>query len=85
VGICCADHATPSIRKKLALTSPASGGRLVGIVRLQTKRHGVNNKKYVLIFRDLKDANVGIKTVDTICFVEAPGRLPRSGPDFYCS
>jgi hypothetical protein len=26
-GIRCADHATPSIRKKLALTSPTSGGR----------------------------------------------------------
>jgi hypothetical protein len=41
VGIRCADHATPSIRKKLALTSPTSGGRSVGIVRLRTKRHGV--------------------------------------------
>jgi hypothetical protein len=37
VGIRCTDHATPSIRKKLALTSPTSGGRLVGIVRLRTK------------------------------------------------
>jgi hypothetical protein len=25
----CADHATPSIRKKLALTSPTGGGRSV--------------------------------------------------------
>jgi hypothetical protein len=40
-GICCADHATPSIRKKLALTSPTSGGRSVGIVRLRTEGHGV--------------------------------------------
>jgi hypothetical protein len=40
-GIRCADHATPSIRKKLALTSPTSGGLLVGIVRLRTKGHGV--------------------------------------------
>jgi hypothetical protein len=38
---CCADHATPSIRKKLALTSPTSGGRSVCIVRLRTKSHGV--------------------------------------------
>jgi hypothetical protein len=38
VGIRCADHATPSIRKSwLALTSPTSGGRSVGRVRLQTK------------------------------------------------
>jgi hypothetical protein len=37
VGIRCADHATSSIRKKLALTSPTSGGRSVGIVRLRTK------------------------------------------------
>jgi hypothetical protein len=40
-GIRCADHATPSIRKKLALTSPTSGGLSVGIVRLRTKGHGV--------------------------------------------
>jgi hypothetical protein len=40
-GIRCADHVTPSIRKKLALTSPTSGGRSVGIVRLRTKGHGV--------------------------------------------
>jgi hypothetical protein len=40
-GIHCADHVTPSIRKKLALTSPTSGGRSVGIVRLRTKGHGV--------------------------------------------
>jgi Mg/Co/Ni transporter MgtE len=37
VGIRCADHATPSIRKNLALTSPTSGGRSVSIVRLLTK------------------------------------------------
>jgi hypothetical protein len=37
----CADHATAPIRKKLALTSPTSGGRSVGIVRLRTKGHGV--------------------------------------------
>jgi hypothetical protein len=42
VGIRCADHATPSIRKKkLAPTSPTSGGRSVGIARLWTKGHGV--------------------------------------------
>jgi hypothetical protein len=28
-----ADHVAPSIRKKLAITSPTSGGRSVGIVR----------------------------------------------------
>jgi hypothetical protein len=37
VGIRCADHATPYIRLKLALTSPTSGGRSVGTVRLRTK------------------------------------------------
>jgi hypothetical protein len=37
VGIRCADHATPLYPLKLALTSPTSGGRSVGIVRLQTK------------------------------------------------
>jgi hypothetical protein len=33
----CADHVTPSISKKLALTSPTSGGRSAGIVRLRAK------------------------------------------------
>jgi hypothetical protein len=41
VGIRHADHVAPSIRKKLALTSPTSGGRSVGIVRSQTQDHGV--------------------------------------------
>jgi predicted metalloprotease len=42
VGIRCADHATPSIRKKkLALTSPTSGGRSVGIGGFRTKSQGV--------------------------------------------
>jgi hypothetical protein len=31
------DHATLFMHKKLALTSPRSGGRSVGIVRLRTK------------------------------------------------
>jgi hypothetical protein len=37
VGIRHADHAAPSIHKTLALTSPTSGCRSVGIVRSQTK------------------------------------------------
>jgi hypothetical protein len=37
LGIRCADHATPLYPQKLALTSPTSSGRLVGIVRLRTK------------------------------------------------
>jgi hypothetical protein len=37
VEIRCADHATPIYPQKLALTSPKSDGRSVGIVRLQTK------------------------------------------------
>jgi hypothetical protein len=37
MGIHCADHATLSIDKKLALTSPTSGGHSVGIVRSRTK------------------------------------------------
>jgi hypothetical protein len=40
-GIRCADHATPSIRIKLALTLLTSGGRSVGVVCLRTKGHGV--------------------------------------------
>jgi hypothetical protein len=37
VGICHADHVTLLYLQKLALTSPTSGGRSVGIVRLRTK------------------------------------------------
>jgi hypothetical protein len=32
-----ADHVAPSIRKKLAITSPTSGGRSVGVVRSRTQ------------------------------------------------
>jgi hypothetical protein len=37
VGIRYADHVAPSIRKKLAITSPTSGVRSVGIVRSRTQ------------------------------------------------
>jgi hypothetical protein len=37
VGIGRADHATPSTRKKLVLTSSTSGSRSVGIVRSRTQ------------------------------------------------
>jgi hypothetical protein len=37
VGIRHADHVAPSIRKKLATTSPTIGGRSVGIVRSRTQ------------------------------------------------
>jgi hypothetical protein len=56
-GIRCADHATPSIRKKLALTSPTSGGRSVDIVRLRTKGHVVSLSlfpSFLLIFVGLQ-------------------------------
>jgi hypothetical protein len=37
VGIRHADRVAPSIRKKLAITSPTSGGRSVGTVRSRTQ------------------------------------------------
>jgi len=37
VGTRCADHVTPLYPQKLALTSPTSGGRSVGIVCVRTK------------------------------------------------
>jgi hypothetical protein len=37
VGICHADHVAPSVSKTLAMTSPTSGGRSVGIVRSRTQ------------------------------------------------
>jgi hypothetical protein len=58
-GIRCADHATSSIRKKLALTSPTGGGRSVGIVRLRTKGHEVQfsslqNHEEIICYRKQK-------------------------------
>jgi hypothetical protein len=37
MGICRADYATSLYQQKLALTSPTSGGRWVGMVRSRTK------------------------------------------------
>jgi hypothetical protein len=37
IGIRHADHVAPSIRKKLAITSPTSGGRPIGTVRSRTQ------------------------------------------------
>jgi len=37
VGTRCANHVTPLYPQKLALTSPTSGGRSVGMVRSRTK------------------------------------------------
>jgi hypothetical protein len=37
VGIRCSIHVTPLYPQKLALSSPAGGGRAVGIVRSRTK------------------------------------------------
>jgi hypothetical protein len=45
MGIRCADHATPAIRKKLALTSLTCDGHSVGVVRLRTKA-----TKFSLVF-----------------------------------
>jgi hypothetical protein len=45
VGIRCADHETHLYLQKLALTSPPSSGRSVGVVRLRTKA-----QEFVLFF-----------------------------------
>jgi hypothetical protein len=37
-----ADHATSLYPQKLTVSSPATDGRTVGIVRLQTKGHGLS-------------------------------------------
>jgi hypothetical protein len=37
MGIHCSDHVTPLYPQRLALTSPTSGGRSVGIVRSRTQ------------------------------------------------
>jgi hypothetical protein len=50
VGIRCADHATPLYPQRLAQTSPTSGGRSVGIVRLRTTA-----KEFSFFFYILRD------------------------------
>jgi hypothetical protein len=45
LGIRHTDHVAPSIRKKLAITSPTSGGRSVGVVRSRTQ-----TMEFVFIF-----------------------------------
>jgi hypothetical protein len=50
VGISCADHATPSIRKKLALTSPTTCGRSVSTVRLRPKATEFSLLKLLLTY-----------------------------------
>jgi hypothetical protein len=56
VEIYSADHATPSINKKSALTSPTIGGRSVGIVHLRTKPRSYS---FIDFFRDY------LRSVDT--------------------
>jgi hypothetical protein len=55
VGIRHADHVATSIRKKLAITSPTSGGRSVGIVRSRTQTMEFSFLVYVgILLDDLK-------------------------------
>jgi hypothetical protein len=46
LGICRADHATPFYPLKLALTSPTSGCRSVGVVRTRTKATELVRQRY---------------------------------------
>jgi hypothetical protein len=49
VGIRRADHVAPSIRKKMAVTSPTNGGRSVDIVRSGTQATEFSLEAYSLI------------------------------------
>jgi hypothetical protein len=46
VGIRHADHVAPLYPQKLALTSPTSGGRSVGIVRSRTQATEYSDRNY---------------------------------------
>jgi hypothetical protein len=54
VGIRHADCMAPSIRKKLAITSPTSGGRSVGIVRSRTQTMEFFKMFYLVVCLELK-------------------------------
>jgi hypothetical protein len=51
VGVRRTDHATPLYPQKLALTSPTSGGRSVGIVRSWTKATELVSFSYTYIYK----------------------------------
>jgi hypothetical protein len=54
VGIRHADHAAPSIHKKLAITSLTTGGRSVGVVRTRTQ----TIEFFSLFERELSNSNL---------------------------
>jgi hypothetical protein len=58
-----ADHVAPSIRKKLAITSPTSGGRSAGIVRSRTQ---ATEFSLVLFLYQPRD----FQTLKKNCFIE---------------
>jgi hypothetical protein len=71
VGIRDADHAAPSIRKELAITSPTSGGRSVGIVRSRTQTMEISLSETASSGNEAKnyniDNNVGV-CLNACCF-----------------
>jgi hypothetical protein len=69
VGIRCANHATPSIRKKLALTSPTSGSRSVGIVSLRRNAMEFLYNPVVYLFYRQKKFGVKIKVNLSLCLI----------------
>jgi hypothetical protein len=68
VGIRHADYVAPSIRKKLAITSPTSGGRSVGIVRSRTQTMEV----FFFLFCKRKIHNKAITTEDASKIIGFP-------------
>jgi hypothetical protein len=77
VGIRCADHVTPSIRKKLALTLPRSGGHSVGIVCLRTK---ATEFSFSVLESTMSFLNDSIQTVvrDVMRYIENPYFIYKS-------
>jgi hypothetical protein len=74
-----AEHATPHYPKKLALTSPTSEGRSVGIVRSRTKatelfspyfRHSYIGGKFGHIYIGLPSLKVAYAERDVIGFIQ---------------
>jgi hypothetical protein len=57
-----ADHVAPSIRKKLAITSPTSGGRSIGIVRSR-----IQAMEFSLVFNGRKNSSSKHKIIIQKC------------------
>jgi hypothetical protein len=76
LGICCADHATPSIRKRWHLTLPTCRGRSVGIVLLRSKATEISLVSEFIRQVRMSFENCAVLYSDAIRFISGLKMLP---------